>query len=114
VSTGEKGVEAEDVHDDGAEDDEAEGDGTSDEHEQTTEKLKEADVMHPASGEHDGHELFGRRAGGRWLHRQEGMEKVGAEDDEHQAEEDAAEEVEIFHGGRDSLREVVERGSRTL
>ena len=107
------GVEDEDVNDDGAKDAEAQRKGASDEHEQTAKDLEEANVMHPASGEHDAHELGGGRAGGGWLHRHEGMEDVGAEDDEHEAQQDAADQVEIFHGGRDSLREVVERGSRT-
>ena len=71
-------------------------------------------TVHPAGGSHDGHELGGRGSGGRSLHGHEGMEDVGAEDHEHEAKQDAADEVEIFHGGRHSLGEVVERRHETL
>ena len=106
-------VEDQDVDEDGAEDAEAQGGGASDEDEQAAEDLEEGDVVHPARGDHDTHEVFDGGAGWRRRRGHEGMQAVGAEDDEHEAEQDAADQVEIFHGGRDSLREVVERGSRT-
>jgi hypothetical protein len=109
VTAQDEGVEGKDVDDDGAEDDEAEGCGASDEDEQATEDLTETNDMHPSGGAHDSHELGGWRAGGRRLHGHEGMEDVGAEDDKHQAEQDAADEVEVFHEGRHSLVGWVER-----
>ena len=107
-------VEDEDVDDDRAKDAEAERRGASNENEQTAEELKDAYVMHPASGAHDRHELLGGRTGRRRRGWHEGMDDVGAEDYKHEAEQDAADEIEPFHGGRHSLREVVERRSRTL
>jgi hypothetical protein len=39
------------------------------------------------------------------------MKYVGAEDDEHEAEQDAADQVEIFHVGETLLRGMGERGA---
>ena len=109
VTTQDEGVEGEDVDDDGAEDDEAEGCGTSAEDERAAKDLTEANDSHPSGGTHDTHELGGWRARGRRLHGHEGMEYVRAKDDEHEAQKDAADEVEVFHGGRHSFVRWVER-----
>ncbi len=85
------------------------GCGASDEDEQAAQELKEADVMHPAGGDHDADELGDGRAGWRWWRRDKGMEDVGAENYEHEAQEDTADEVEVFHGGRHSFGRWVER-----
>jgi len=91
-------VEGKDVHEDGAKNDEAERCGASDEDEQAAEELKEADDVHPAGGSHDGHELCGGGAGRRRRRGHEGMQDVGTEDDEHEAEQDAADDGDDFHG----------------
>jgi len=76
-------VEDQDVDEDGAEDAEAQGGGASDEDEQAAEDLEEGDVVHPARGDHDTHEVCDGGAGGRGLHGHEGMQAVGAEDNKH-------------------------------
>ena len=76
-------MEGEDVDEHGGEEAEAEGGGSSDEDEQASEELKGADEVHPAAGHQDSHELRGRGPGGGRRHGgQEGVQDVGAEDDE--------------------------------
>jgi hypothetical protein len=102
VAAHKKRVEDQDVDEYGAEDAEAERCGASYQDEEAAEDLEEADVMHPACGHHDGVELCDGGTGRGCRHRQEGMEDIGAEDDEHEAEQDATDEGDDLHGGEHS------------
>jgi hypothetical protein len=98
MSAHEKHVEDQNVDEDGAEDDEAEWCSATNEDQQASEDLEEADVMHPAAGDHDRHELRSRRAGRGWWRGKEGMKDVGTHDDEQEPKQDATNEGDDFHG----------------
>jgi len=95
-------VEDQDVDDDRAENAEPERQRATNEYEDASEELEEADMVHPAAGPHDAHELSWERTGGWRWHRHERMKCIGAKDNEHEAKQDAADESNDLHDGGNS------------
>jgi hypothetical protein len=83
----EEEVEEEDVDDDGGKDGEAEGNVAADEQEQASDDLEQGDDGEVVVCSHDAEE--GSGVPGRRGHMQEVEDSVEAEDEEHEAEEDA-------------------------
>lgn len=92
-------MEAEDIDDDGAEDEEAEAAGAGDGGEEAAEDFEGFDEAEVTGGVEGSHEEGGRAAGRRgFLRGEEGEEEVGAEGDEGEAEESGGGVGGWFHG----------------
>ena len=90
-------VEEQDVDDDRGKDGETERNETTDQEEEPADELTETDEGHPLMLDEDSGERGGV-AGGLVRHGEKGKEDVGAEDDEHEAEQDADDEGGFLHG----------------